>query len=176
MGNFIAKDPCSVIPPLRRIELLVRYQIALGIRDYIREYPANPPCPYGNHKGSIGSSEGNRPCAARHVLGRPNIQEIFARPKDLLRLRDQAIERKYIDLYKGRILTRGEILSIKNVAFFSPPSARRRNIKVLCTLDVMGLWDTKGIFTIVEPASENPDRNYPPPDDPIAAATCRPAN
>ena len=55
------------------------------------------------------------------------------------------VKRKSIDLYKGRICTRGDLVPLANVAFVSSPTANRCCVRIVITIAPIMAWGIKAL-------------------------------
>ena len=66
------------------------------------------------------------------------------------------MKRKSVDLYKGRLCTRGDVVPLTVTSFMSSPTAHRCGIKVLCTIATRLHWHVRALdISQAFPQSEN---------------------
>ena len=55
------------------------------------------------------------------------------------------IKRKTVDLYKGRLCTRGDVVPLSVTGFVSSPTVHRSSIKLICSLAVALKWNVRAL-------------------------------
>ena len=98
----------------------------------------------------LKSTPGHPPALIEIALDDPRYRHLARVPSTLV------AKRKSIDLYKGRLCTRGDVVPLTVTSFMSSPTAHRCGMKLLCTMATRLQWHVRALdISQAFPQSEN---------------------